>query len=139
MSLSPAPPDRSPSYAFGPFVFDPREHRLLKDGEPLAVTPKVLDALQVLLEQRGRLVDKQELMNRLWPGSFVQDSALARHISDLRRALGEPARGGQYIETVPTRGYRFIGEVRPVDPQTAGRAISEESESVLQPIATEIP
>jgi DNA-binding winged helix-turn-helix (wHTH) protein/TolB-like protein/Tfp pilus assembly protein PilF len=102
-------------FAFGPFVLDPGEHRLLKDGTPVAVTPKVLDTLLVLIEQRGKLVDKQELMQRLWPDAFVQDAALARHISDLRRILGEPARGGQYIETVPTRGYRFIADVSILD------------------------
>lgn len=101
-------------FTFGPFVLDPGEHRLLKNGTPVAVTPKVLDTLLVLIEQRGRLVDKQELMTRLWPDAFVQDAALARHISDLRRILGEPARGGQYIETVPTRGYRFIADVSSV-------------------------
>jgi DNA-binding winged helix-turn-helix (wHTH) protein/TolB-like protein/Tfp pilus assembly protein PilF len=106
--------ERPAWYAFGPFVLDPREHRLLKDGAPVAATPKVLDTLLVLIEQRGRLVDKRELMERVWPAAFVQDAALARHISDLRRILGEPARGGQYIETVPTRGYRFIAEVRSV-------------------------
>lgn len=110
--------DPSVRYAFGPFVLDPAEHRLLMDGTPVAVTPKVLDTLQVLVEQRGRLVDKHELMKRVWPDTFVQDAALARHISDLRRILGEPARGGQYIETVPTRGYRFIADVSCVGDDT---------------------
>ena len=115
MTPRPPPPERSACYAFGPFVLDPREHRLLKDGAPVVVTPKQLDILLVLIEQRGRLLDKQELITRLWPDSFVQDVALARHVSDLRRVLGEPARGGQYIETVPTRGYRFIADVSAVD------------------------
>jgi len=116
MTPSTPSPGRSACYAFGPFVLDPREHRLLKNGTPVAVTPKVLDTLVALVEQRGKLVDKQALMKRLWPDAFVQDAALARHISDLRRILGEPARGGQYIETVPTRGYRFIADVTSVDP-----------------------
>lgn len=115
MTFSTPSSERPVCYAFGPFVVDPREHRLLKDGTPVAVTPKVLDTLLVLIEQRGKLVDKQELMQRLWPSAFVQDAALARHISDLRRVLEEPARGGQYIETVPTRGYRFIADVSTVD------------------------
>jgi DNA-binding winged helix-turn-helix (wHTH) protein/TolB-like protein len=118
MTSSTPPSEHLARFAFGPFVLDPREQRLLRDGTPVVVTPKVLDTLQVLIEQRGRLVDKQELMQRLWPDAFVQDAALARHISDLRRVLGEPARGGQYIETVPTRGYRFIADVSVVDYDT---------------------
>jgi DNA-binding winged helix-turn-helix (wHTH) protein/TolB-like protein/Flp pilus assembly protein TadD len=130
MTSSTPSPLHSACYAFGPFLLDPREHRLLKNGTPVAVTRKVLDTLLVLIEQRGRLVDKQELMTRLWPDAFVQDAALARHISDLRRILGEPARGGQYIETVPTRGYRFIADVSSVSHDRASREVSDEPNGV---------
>jgi DNA-binding winged helix-turn-helix (wHTH) protein/TolB-like protein len=138
MTSSTPSPERSACYAFGPFVLDPREHRLLRNGAPVGATPKVLDTLLVLIEQRGRLVDKQELMKRVWPDAFVQDAALARHISDLRRILGEPARGGQYIETVPTRGYRFIADVRsvdydsaPLDPALAAESVHPSAAPVL--------
>jgi DNA-binding winged helix-turn-helix (wHTH) protein/TolB-like protein/Flp pilus assembly protein TadD len=113
--MASAEPPRS--YAFGPYLFEPAEHRLSRNGVRVTVTPKVLDTLRVLVEPPGKLVEKDELMKRLWPDAFVQEAALARHISDLRRALGEPARGGQYIETVPTRGYRFIADVRTIEPE----------------------
>jgi DNA-binding winged helix-turn-helix (wHTH) protein/TolB-like protein len=108
---------------------------------PVGATPKVLDTLLVLIEQRGRLVDKQQLMTRVWPDAFVQDAALARHISDLRRILGEPARGGQYIETVPTRGYRFIADVRPFDHDDATVSASNRpnTETALAPATPQPP
>jgi TolB-like protein len=95
------------NYEFGPFVLVAAERRLLRDGEVVAVAPKVFDTLLVLIENSGRLVEKDELMSRLWPDTFVEEATLARNISDLRKALGQ-----SYIETVPKHGYRFIAQVR---------------------------
>jgi DNA-binding winged helix-turn-helix (wHTH) protein/TolB-like protein/tetratricopeptide (TPR) repeat protein len=105
-------PAREPTYVFGPFRFDPADQRLLMAGTPVPASPKVLDTLKALIEHRGRLVGKDVLLQRLWPDAFVQEATLARHISELRRVLGEPARGGRFLETVPTRGYRFIADVQ---------------------------
>jgi DNA-binding winged helix-turn-helix (wHTH) protein len=95
-------------YEFGQFRLDPQERLLLRDGEPIPLTPKAFDMLLVLVENGGRLLEKEELMRRLWPDSFVEEGNLAQNVSMLRRALGESPEGQKFIETVPRRGYRFI-------------------------------
>jgi DNA-binding winged helix-turn-helix (wHTH) protein/TolB-like protein/Tfp pilus assembly protein PilF len=103
----------SPSvYEFGAFRLDPSERLLLRDGRNVQLAPKVFDTLIALIENSGRLVDKEELMSRLWPDTFVEEATLARNISDLRKALGESTGEQKFIETVPKRGYRFTGEVK---------------------------
>src|SRR5215470_1710097 len=103
-----------PLYEFGPFRLDYAERRMLRDGEPVALTPMAFETLMVLIERRGRLVEKEELLQTLWPDSFVEEHNLANNISTLRKALGEAKDAAQYIETVPKRGYRFVAEVREV-------------------------
>ncbi|MBA3352520.1 MAG: winged helix-turn-helix domain-containing protein, partial [Blastocatellia bacterium] len=100
-----------PSYEFGPFRLVPAEQQLLRDGEPVALTPKSFDLLVVLVENAGHLIEKSELLNRVWPDSFVEEANLSVKMSELRRALGKDANGVQYIETVPRRGYRFLAAV----------------------------
>jgi DNA-binding winged helix-turn-helix (wHTH) protein/tetratricopeptide (TPR) repeat protein len=98
-------------YEFGEFRCDPREGLFLQEGTPVPLPPKALDILLVLIRSNGRLRTKDELMQEVWPDSFVEESNLAVHISALRKVLGETAGGPQYIETVPKRGYRFVAQV----------------------------
>ena len=97
----------SPIYKFGPFSLIEAEHRLVRGEEPVGMTPKVFDLLLFLVKNAGHLVEKGELINHLWPESFVEETNLNRNISVLRKLLGED----DYIETVPKRGYRFISRV----------------------------
>jgi len=99
-------------YEFGSFTLDVTEGRLLREGQAVPLTPKVLETLIVLVENTGHTVGKDELMQRLWPDSYVEEANLAVNISQLRKALGE--NGGTYIETVPKRGYRFNAQVTKV-------------------------
>ncbi|MBC7929897.1 MAG: winged helix-turn-helix domain-containing protein [Rubrivivax sp.] len=101
-------------YEFGPFRLDVSERFLLRDSEAVALTPKVFDTLLTLVERNGHVVSKDELMQRLWPDSFVEESSLSQNIFLLRRALGEATSSHQYIETIPKRGYRFVADVREV-------------------------
>ena len=103
------------AYRFGDFVLVPRDKQLLRDGMPVGLTPKVFDALLLLVESRGHLVEKQELMNRLWPESFVQEDSLAQAISQLRKGLRNGDEDLELIETIPKRGYRFAGRVCQVE------------------------
>ena len=98
-------------YRFGEFELAADERLLLRSGQPLSLTPKSFDLLVVLVENAGRLVGKDELMSRVWPESFIEENGLNRNIYLLRKALGEGARGNNYIETVPKHGYRFTAEV----------------------------
>jgi len=93
-------------YEFGEWHLDPAEHLLLRNGSPVSLGPKVFDTLLLLVENPGRLVTKDEFMNRVWPDSFVEDLALTQNISQLRKVLGNTQ--SPVIETVPKRGYRFV-------------------------------
>ena len=101
-------------YCFGPFRLDPGECLLILDGKSVSLAPKAFEVLLVLVENAGHLVDKDDLMKRLWPGTFVEEANVAKHVSLLRRILSEATNGREYIETVPKRGYRFVAEVREV-------------------------
>src|SRR5437764_4709116 len=104
------------SYEFGPFRLEPDERRLLRDGAPIAIAPKAFDLLVILVEQPDRLLKKEELMERLWPGVFVEEVNLAQNISGIRRLLGGERRNA-YIQTVAGTGYRFAAPVRSAGPQ----------------------
>ena len=96
-------------YEFGPFRLDPAERKLLRGNEMVALTPKAFDTLHLLVRNSGHLLEKDELIRMLWPDTFVEEGSLSNNIFLLRKALGEdPA----FIETVPRRGYRFVGAVR---------------------------
>jgi len=100
-------------YRFEPFRLDTRARELREaDGAPLALTAKAFDTLCYLIEQRQRLVGKDELLAAIWPGRVVEENNLTQAIAALRRALGTNAGEHRYIVTVPGRGYRFIADVQ---------------------------
>ena len=99
------------TFSFREFELDPLERRLLRAGESIALTPKVFDTLVFLVERAGRLVSKEELLQGVWPRGFVDESNLTKHISLIRRALGEADQSAEFIETVPKIGYRFVAPV----------------------------
>jgi len=105
-------------YEFGPFRLEPAERKLLRDNEVISLTPKAFDVLVLLVRNNGHLLEKDELIRTLWPDSFVEEGNLSNSIFMLRKALGENT---EYIETVPKKGYRFVGAVRqlPDGPESA--------------------
>jgi len=102
-------------YTFGPFRLDAAEKILLRDGQPVTLTVKDFETLLALVENGGRLLEKDEFLRRVWPNTFVEENNLAKHISTLRQALGKDKSGRKYIETVPRRGYRFVCPVSEVE------------------------
>jgi DNA-binding winged helix-turn-helix (wHTH) protein len=98
------------TYRFGRFRVDTHEHRLMRDGEPLAITPKVFDTLVVFLRHAGQLLTKDDLLAAVWPGTSVEEANLTVNVSTLRRLLTEPSLP-TCIETVSRRGYRFVWPV----------------------------
>jgi DNA-binding winged helix-turn-helix (wHTH) protein/TolB-like protein len=98
-------------YQFGNFHLAPTEHLLLRDSQPVPLTPKTFDLLVFLVEHRGHLLTKDEILDAVWQGSFVEEANLTVSISALRKALGEKRGETQYIDTVPKKGYRFTAEV----------------------------
>ena len=101
-------------YEFGPFRLDPSERMLTRGDLVLALTPKAFDTLLALVESSRHVLTKEELMNRVWPDIYVEETNLAQHISMLRKVLGAQPGGAQYIETVPKRGYRFAVPVNKI-------------------------
>ena len=115
------------TYQFGPFVLDTLQHALLKKGKTVALTPKTYDTLLVLVQNRGRMLPKEELMHALWPDSFVEESNLTQQVSVIHRVLGDSANDPRYIVTVPNRGYHFIAQVKDA---TEGKSGTELAGSV---------
>jgi DNA-binding winged helix-turn-helix (wHTH) protein/TolB-like protein len=105
-------------YEFGEFTLEPGERILLRDGEPVALTPKAFETLLTLVENRGHILTKEELLQRIWPDSTVEETTLAQNVSTLRKALGSA--GPQLIQTIPKRGYRFTADVLEISSNTNG-------------------
>ena len=112
-------------YEFGPYRIDTGERLLHRGDELISLPPKVLDTLLVLVRSAGRMADKGDLMKAVWPDTFVEEGALTRNISLLRKTLGDTGDESVYIETIPRRGYRFVAPVRAVAVELAGAAIVE--------------
>ena len=99
-------------YDFAPYRLDPVKRVLLKNGVPVQLTPKAFDTLLTLVEEREHLIQKDVIINRVWPASFVEEGNLTVTISMLRKALGENRGENRYIVTVPGKGYRFVAPVQ---------------------------
>jgi TolB-like protein/DNA-binding winged helix-turn-helix (wHTH) protein len=132
----PADKEEGTVFRFGPYHLDPAERVLSHRGEVISLTPKAFDALLLLVQNSGHLLEKEVLMEQLWPETAVEDNNLTQCIYMLRRALSESAdqNESRYIETVPRRGYRFVADVaqvpiegrpsnRRLPPGTSGEAI----------------
>ena len=105
-------------YHFGSFQLRPDDYALTRGNDYVRLNPKTFDVLAFLVERNGRLVEKDDLLRSLWPDTFVEDANLSVQVAAIRRALGRRPDGGEYIETVPKRGYRFVAPVdRTVDPE----------------------
>jgi eukaryotic-like serine/threonine-protein kinase len=130
-------------YEFGPFCLNPLKRIVLRDSEPLALTPKCFDILLTLVKHAGEVLAKEELMESVWPDTVVEDGNLNRNISTLRKVLGESPNDHRYIVTVPGRGYRFVAEVREASEEhptvtrheSGGTALGESLEFPYDPFA----
>ncbi len=121
-------------YKFKSFRLDVAERQLLHHSSPVPLTPKAFDVLVLLVERRGHLVEKDELLQKVWADSFVEEANIPRIIHTLRRALGEDENNNKFIETIAKKGYRFVAKVTEVpfgDGETErrrdGEKVSEKS------------
>ena len=117
-------------YEFGRFRLKATERVLLREDDLVPLTPKVFDILLTLVENQGQVVEKDDLMKRVWPNTFVEEGNLTQNVSLLRKALGESSGGAQFIETVPRRGYRFVASVSRTD-TTPSETSSDNGDSVV--------
>jgi TolB-like protein/DNA-binding winged helix-turn-helix (wHTH) protein/Tfp pilus assembly protein PilF len=109
-------------YEFGPYRLDPGQQLLTDGGRKIALTPKAFQTLLVLVESQGRIVGKEELLQKVWPSTVVEEATVAQNVFTLRKQLQGEDHDVQYIETVPKRGYRFVAEVRVAGPVPAEAA-----------------
>src|ERR1700693_6043419 len=98
-------------YTFGPFSLDTEARALLRDSEAIPMAGKTFDTLVMLVQNRGRLVDKEELLSRVWPGTVVEEANLSQAIFTVRKILGDSPKDPRYIATIAGRGYQFIAPV----------------------------
>ena len=118
-------------YQFGPFRVDALRRLLLREANEVRLPAKAFEILLVLLEEKGRLVDKDELMRRVWPDAVVEENNLTVNMSALRKSLGESPRDHRYLVTVPGRGYQFVADVR----KDCGEPIAKNEEEAKQIVA----
>ncbi len=111
-------------YEFGPFRIDTAERLLFRGQDKISLPPKAVDTLLALLSKPGGVLEKEELMKMIWGDSFVEDGGLARNVSLLRKVFGEAADDAQYIETIPTRGYRFVAPLKQADQPSVLTAVT---------------
>ncbi len=142
MSTSSPPPDlaEKPFYDFEPFRVDPVRRRLLRGGEPVSLTPKAFSILLILLENRGEVVEKEDLIRSIWADAYVTEANLTQNVSSLRKALGERANDHRFVVTVPGQGYSFVAEVTEVpreEPPVATAPMAPPA--VLVSAATPVP
>jgi TolB-like protein/Tfp pilus assembly protein PilF len=134
-------------YEFGPFQLDAAEHVLLREGKPVSLTPKAFETLLVLVQHSGHVVEKETIINAVWPDTAVEENIVAVNVSLLRKTLGTGENGEQYIENVPKRGYRFVPPVQEVSTehnasqavgkthQAASASASEEGGAQEEPVS----
>ena len=116
------------SYRFDAFQLNVAEKVLTKGTQAIPLTPKAFDTLVVLVRNSGHVVSKDELLKAVWPETFVEEGVLAVNVAAIRKALSDGDEARSYIETVPRRGYRFVGEVRTLQRSSEGPEILQKSQ-----------
>src|SRR5262245_27004811 len=123
-------------YEFGDFQLDAAKRRLRRlDGTPIPLTPRVFDTLLYMLQHHDSVLDKERIMEAVWPDSIVEENNLAQAISKLRQVFGETPGSNSYIATLPGRGYRFVAEVSQRTATPPAPQHSDAAEAVLIPNA----
>ncbi len=125
-------------FQFGSFTLIPSDQRLLRGTDPLSLAPKLFDLLVFMVERRGRLLTRDELMKGIWPDTVVEENNLTVNVSLLRKILGDAPDGKPYIETIPRRGYRFHADVSEL---AGGEHSSSAADAAMvpEPAAAPIP
>jgi TolB-like protein/DNA-binding winged helix-turn-helix (wHTH) protein/tetratricopeptide (TPR) repeat protein len=120
-------------YDFDGFRIDVQRRRLLRNGEPIPITPKALETLLTLVENRGRVVEKDDLIRRLWPDTAVEEANLTQNVFVVRKTLGEAPGEQKFVATLARRGYQFVGEVRAVTAEDDQTVLESRPASRLNP------
>ncbi len=124
---------RLPSLSFGAFEFDAQTRLLCRDGREVALPPRVLGVLELLLRRAGDVVSRQELIDTVWKDAFVTDTSLAEAVSVLRQSLGDDSQSPTYIQTLHRRGYRFVAPVSTADATPVRQAVAHDDTPAAEP------
>ena len=119
-------------YESGPFRLDPNRHRLLRDGELVPLSPNAIEILTLLVQNPGKLLEREALMQAVWSDTIVEDANLTVAISQLRKALNQNGDAAEFIQTISRIGYRFVGEVRNVEERPSSLNVDKQ---MLSPIS----
>jgi DNA-binding winged helix-turn-helix (wHTH) protein len=119
------------------FQLDVGQRVLIRDGNLIALTPKAFDVLLFLIQNRGRILEKDELMKAIWPESFVEEGNLSQNIFVLRKILDDHQNGDSVIQTIPRRGYKFVATVNQVDAKPPQNVVKEEDKSSQASVSAE--
>src|SRR5882672_7402435 len=122
-------------YEFGPFRVDARRRLLLREDNQVRLPTKAFEILLVLLEEKGRLVEKDELMRRVWPDAVVEENNLTVNMSALRKSLTESPGEHRYVVTVPGRGYQFVADVRQLEGEEGSEAEALFNQKITEVVA----
>src|SRR5687767_704075 len=125
-------PSVSAIYRFDSFTVDTQDFVVERDGETVTLTPRAFDVLLLLLRNSGHVVEKRQMFDDVWKDAFVSDNALTKIIKELRHALADSADDPRYIETVPKRGYRFIGSLE-AEPKALDKIATSGTTSLRAP------
>lgn len=123
-----------PRYTFGPFLLDTEARSLLRSGEPVAMVGKTFDTLSVLVQNHGRLMDKDELLSQIWTGLVVEEANLSQSIFTVRKILGDSPKDRRYIATVAGRGYQFVAPVTELSPEQLPEPTPERAATAPAPL-----
>ena len=118
-------------YEFGPFIMDTVKRVLLREGEIVPLAPKAFETLLALVEHHGQVLEKEKLMEMVWPNSFVEEGNLTYNISLLRKALGESASERRYVVTIPGRGYRFVADIEEFEDKSQHLIVEKYTKSTV--------
>ena len=127
---------RLPCVSFGPFAFDTHTRLLRRGGQEVALPPRVLGVLELLLQRAGDVVSRQELIDTVWKDAFVTDTSLAEAVSVLRQALADDPQSPTYIQTLHRRGYRFVAPVSTAERRQAGTAGARIDAPGVEPVVS---
>ncbi len=132
-------PQEQVLYEFEGYVLDPVRRLLTRSGEPVPLPPKALATLLVLVERHGQVVDKEEILQKVWPDTFITEATLTQNVFRLRKTLGEEAGEHRFIVTVPGRGYSFVADLRHSAPSSFTPVSAEAPPPAAPPVPPEAP
>jgi DNA-binding winged helix-turn-helix (wHTH) protein len=120
---------KTASFSFGEYLVEPSEYRVTRSGKRVILRPKSFEVLCHLVKHRDRLVTKDDLLDAVWPNTYVTNTALRQSIWEIRQALDSQGEKNSFIKTIPKAGYQFVGDVKQIPAETIETRPSRQAEA----------